>query len=187
MANITQTSTPEEVAAIVSGSLRNMPRRSFGARSFDGFWRHWNPLFGYYLGKYVFVRLKKVAPPHVALVSFSWHGRGTVQGNRNGYQIEFMGAESRRPLYLLGRLPRAHIPCFHGKVTRQKGTGSGRLQQFIRILNERLRAVRADEQILPREDFLEFTFTFADSRLPREDHGPLGRRNRPLKCYDSAC
>ena len=51
-----------------SGSLRNMLHRSFGARSFAGFWQYWNPIFGYYLGKYVFVPLKKVSPPYVALV-----------------------------------------------------------------------------------------------------------------------
>ena len=50
------------------GSLRNMLRRSFGARSFAGFWQHWNPIFGYYLGKYVFVPLKRISPPSVALV-----------------------------------------------------------------------------------------------------------------------
>jgi len=49
-------------------SLRNMLRRSFGASSFDRFWQHWNPIFGYYLGKYVFVPLKKISPPYVALV-----------------------------------------------------------------------------------------------------------------------
>ena len=51
-----------------SGSLRNMLHRSFGARSFAGFWQHWNPIFGYHLGKYVFVPLKSVSPPYVALV-----------------------------------------------------------------------------------------------------------------------
>jgi hypothetical protein len=51
-----------------SGSLRNMLHRSFGARSFAGFWQYWNPVFGYYLGKNVFVPLKKVSPPYVALV-----------------------------------------------------------------------------------------------------------------------
>ena len=51
-----------------SGSLRNMLQRSFGAKSFDGFWQYWNPIFGFYLGKYVFVPLKKFSPPYVALV-----------------------------------------------------------------------------------------------------------------------
>ena len=51
-----------------SGSLRNMLHRSFGARSFDAFWQHWNPIFGYHLGKYVFVPLKSVSHPYAALV-----------------------------------------------------------------------------------------------------------------------
>ena len=51
-----------------AGSLRNMLHRSFGARSFGGFWQHWNPIFGYHLGKFVFGPLKTVLPPHVALV-----------------------------------------------------------------------------------------------------------------------
>ena len=50
------------------GSLRKMLYRSFGARSFAGFWQHWNPIFGYYLGTYVFNPLKRIAPPAVALV-----------------------------------------------------------------------------------------------------------------------
>ena len=46
-----------------------MLRRSFGARSFAGFWQHWNPIFGYYLGNYVFVPFKQILPVPVALVS----------------------------------------------------------------------------------------------------------------------
>ena len=51
-----------------AGSLGNMMRRSFGARSFAGFWQYWNPIFGYYLGKFVFVPLKNVFPSYVALI-----------------------------------------------------------------------------------------------------------------------
>ena len=51
------------------GSLRNMFYRSFGAQSFDGFWQYWNPIFGYYLGKYVFVPLKAILPSYVALLA----------------------------------------------------------------------------------------------------------------------
>ena len=51
-----------------SGSMRNMLHRSFGATSFDGFWRYWNPIFGFYLGRYVFAPLKKFMPPYLALV-----------------------------------------------------------------------------------------------------------------------
>jgi hypothetical protein len=37
-----------------SRSLRNMLLRSLGAPSFAGFWRYWNPIWGYYLGRYVY-------------------------------------------------------------------------------------------------------------------------------------
>jgi len=50
------------------GSLRGMLRRAFGARSFAGFWQHWNPIFGYWLGRHVFEPLKRVCPPALALV-----------------------------------------------------------------------------------------------------------------------
>ena len=56
------------------GSLRNMLRRSFGARSFAGFWQYWNPVFGYCLGRYIFVPLKRVSPPSVALVHVVYLG-----------------------------------------------------------------------------------------------------------------
>lgn len=50
------------------GSLGNMMRRSFGAQSFAGFWRSWNPIFGYHLGKFVFAPLKNVFPSYVAVI-----------------------------------------------------------------------------------------------------------------------
>ncbi len=51
------------------GSLRNMLYRSLGASSFAGFWRSWNPVFGYALGKYVYAPLKRPLPPALALVA----------------------------------------------------------------------------------------------------------------------
>jgi len=42
--------------------------RSLGASSFAGFWRYWNPIFGYVLGRYVFVPLKRVLPSNLSLV-----------------------------------------------------------------------------------------------------------------------
>lgn len=50
------------------GSLRNMLERSLGARSFAVFWQHWNPIFGYTLGRYVFAPSKRILPPAIALV-----------------------------------------------------------------------------------------------------------------------
>ncbi len=50
------------------GSMSNMLYRSFGAASFAGFWRYWNPIFGYYLHKYIFLPLRHVMPRWIALV-----------------------------------------------------------------------------------------------------------------------
>lgn len=49
-------------------SLRNNLYRSLGARNFSTFWKYWNPIFGYYLGKYVFKFLKKILPAALALL-----------------------------------------------------------------------------------------------------------------------
>lgn len=51
-----------------SNSLRNMLHRSLGAKNFSTFWNYWNPIFGYYLGKYVFKPLKSYFPSTIALV-----------------------------------------------------------------------------------------------------------------------
>lgn len=51
------------------GSLTNMLRRSFGARSFAESWRYWTPIFGYYLGRFVYAPLKRFFPPSVGLVA----------------------------------------------------------------------------------------------------------------------
>jgi D-alanyl-lipoteichoic acid acyltransferase DltB (MBOAT superfamily) len=51
------------------GSVRNMLDRSLGAGSFAGFWRHWNPVFGYGLGRYVFTPLRRVFPSSIAVVA----------------------------------------------------------------------------------------------------------------------
>jgi D-alanyl-lipoteichoic acid acyltransferase DltB (MBOAT superfamily) len=45
-----------------------MLERSFGAGTFAGFWRHWNPVFGYYLGRYIDSPLRRVVPRSVALI-----------------------------------------------------------------------------------------------------------------------
>src|SRR3546814_15791629 len=57
------------VPAGARGSLRNMFQRSLGASTFAGFWRHWNPVFGYALGRYVFAPLKRAVPSALALVA----------------------------------------------------------------------------------------------------------------------
>lgn len=51
-----------------SDSLRNMLRRSLGAGKFSIFWHYWNPIWGYYLGKYIFKPLKTIFPPAFSLI-----------------------------------------------------------------------------------------------------------------------
>ena len=51
-----------------SGSLRSMFYRSFQASSPRDFWKYWNPVFGYYLGKYVYSPLKTILPASLALI-----------------------------------------------------------------------------------------------------------------------
>ena len=45
-----------------------MLRRAFGAASFRGFWRHWNPLYGYVLRYYCYLPLRQVLPDSMSLV-----------------------------------------------------------------------------------------------------------------------
>lgn len=51
-----------------AGSLRNMLHRSLGAGTFAEFWRYWNPIFGYYLGRYINAPLKRWLPASLSLV-----------------------------------------------------------------------------------------------------------------------
>lgn len=46
-----------------------MLERSLGARSFAVFWQYWNPVFGYTLGRYVYLPLKRFLPPFLALIA----------------------------------------------------------------------------------------------------------------------
>ncbi len=52
-----------------SGSMRNMLFRAFGARSFQVFWRHWNPIWGYYLSRNVLRPLANFLP--ISLATFT--------------------------------------------------------------------------------------------------------------------
>ncbi len=51
-----------------SGSLRQMLYRSFGAGSFAQFWQHWNPIWGYALGRYIYAPLRRILPAAFALL-----------------------------------------------------------------------------------------------------------------------
>lgn len=49
-------------------SLRNNLYRSLGSKNFSTFWNYWNPIFGYYLGKFIFKPLKEFFPVSLALL-----------------------------------------------------------------------------------------------------------------------
>lgn len=49
-----------------AGSIRNMLSRSLGAGSFAEFWRHWNPIWGYGLKRFVYDPLRLFVPPAMA-------------------------------------------------------------------------------------------------------------------------
>lgn len=44
------------------GSLSAMLKRSLGAGSFSGFWHYWNPIWSYYLSRYIARPLKTLVP-----------------------------------------------------------------------------------------------------------------------------
>jgi len=51
-----------------SNSLRNMLYRSLGAGKFSVFWKYWNPIWSYYLGKYIYKPLKVILPLAFSLI-----------------------------------------------------------------------------------------------------------------------
>ena len=51
-----------------SGSLQHMLRNSLGASRFADFWRYWNPVWGYYLAKYIMRPLSHKLPLALATV-----------------------------------------------------------------------------------------------------------------------
>ena len=54
-----------------AGSPGAMLQRSLGARSFAAFWQHWNPVWGYGLGRFVYAPARRLVPAPVAvLVTF---------------------------------------------------------------------------------------------------------------------
>lgn len=52
-----------------AGSLRSMLARSFGAPSFADFWRHWNPIWGHGLARFVYAPVHRHAPAAVAVLT----------------------------------------------------------------------------------------------------------------------
>lgn len=56
-------------------ALLLMLQRAFGASSFANFWKYWNPIWSYYLGRFIFKPLKRVFPTALATVmTFSISG-----------------------------------------------------------------------------------------------------------------
>lgn len=49
-------------------SLENMFKRSFGAKSFDMFWVHWNPIWSYYLNRYIYRPLNRIVHQYIAVI-----------------------------------------------------------------------------------------------------------------------
>ncbi len=49
-------------------ALRNNLYRSLGSKNFSTFWNYWNPIFGYYLGKFIFKPTKKILPTSISLL-----------------------------------------------------------------------------------------------------------------------
>lgn len=58
-----------------SNSLRNMIIRSLGAGQFSKFWVYWNPIWSYYLGKFIFKPFKIIFPPALSIIlTFAFSG-----------------------------------------------------------------------------------------------------------------
>ncbi|MEM7360878.1 MAG: acyltransferase [Pseudomonadota bacterium] len=51
-----------------SGALQKMLNRSLGAGSFSLFWRYWNPIWSYYLSKFVMRPAGTVLPTFLAVI-----------------------------------------------------------------------------------------------------------------------
>ena len=51
-----------------AGSMRSMLTRSFGAANFGTFWQYWNPIWGYYLAKYIYHPCRKWLPRSFAII-----------------------------------------------------------------------------------------------------------------------
>ena len=55
--------------------LGHMFSRAFGASDFGRFWQYWNPFFGYFLGYFCYVPLRRFAPrPLCLIVTFALNG-----------------------------------------------------------------------------------------------------------------
>ena len=81
------------------GSLVKNLKNSFGAESNAKFWKYWNPIWGFYLSKFIYLPLKKYLPQSVAaLVAFGVSGF---------FRISYAASEE----FLLDSLNRIKIAC----------------------------------------------------------------------------
>jgi len=51
------------------GSLVKNLKNSFGAESNVDFWKHWNPIWGFYLSKFIYLPLKNICPQSIAVLA----------------------------------------------------------------------------------------------------------------------
>ena len=56
------------VALGANGSLKSMFLRAFGAENFALFWHYWNPIWSYFLAKYILQPLKRIVPKWLAMM-----------------------------------------------------------------------------------------------------------------------
>ncbi|MDA8601865.1 MBOAT family protein [Gammaproteobacteria bacterium] len=57
------------------GSLLKNLRNSFGAESSVLFWKYWNPIWGFYLSKYIYLPLNKYLPKSISsIITFGASG-----------------------------------------------------------------------------------------------------------------
>jgi len=55
--------------------LGHMFSRAFGASDFSRFWQYWNPFWGYFLGYFCYVPLRRIAPrPLCVIATFALNG-----------------------------------------------------------------------------------------------------------------
>lgn len=57
------------VALGAKHSMRNMLYRALGAKSFPVFWHYWNPIWGFYLSRYILQPLSGLVPNWFAVVA----------------------------------------------------------------------------------------------------------------------
>ncbi|WP_028772481.1 hypothetical protein [Shewanella waksmanii] len=81
------------VALGAAGSLSNMLHNSLGAASFAQFWLYWNPIWGYYLARFIMQPCRQVMPGALAIIATF-----TVSGALHDLAISLLKAQFVWPL-----------------------------------------------------------------------------------------